>query len=350
MNLSFYIKKLKTTDLSKFDETAKRIAAKTGKSWRAVRRDIFYCTLRYGSGHVDYEFFEMYNKNHKERDEILTLGKNNKIFKRFNDRRYIQYFEDKAIFNKKFNSFMKRDWIVLGKGKMFGDIKGTALKETDRVEGSDAEAFKAFLVGKEYIMVKPLHESCGRGIEKIKVSDWDTEELYMYLVDNDKPLAEEVVKQDKTMNLLSADSVNTIRVITILKDGKAVIVSGGIRMGKPGSVVDNFNNGGISTIYDFKTGEIISDGFDKDRNVFERVPGSGTVLKGFRIPKWDEVLGMIQEAANLVPQVGYVGWDVCISEDHGPLLIEGNSYPSQDLCQDLKLKQGTYKSITEAIK
>lgn len=350
MNLSFYIKKLKSTDLSRFDETAKRIAAKTGKSWKAIRRDIYYCTLRYGSGHVDYEFFEMYNKNHKERDEILTLGKNNKIFKAFNDKRYIQYFEDKAIFNKKFNSFLKRDWLVLGKGKTFGSIEGTALKESDLVAGSDAEAFKSFLEGKEYIMVKPLHESCGRGIEKIKVSDWDSEELYMYLVDNDKPLVEEVVKQDKTMNLLSADSVNTIRVITILKDGKAVIVSGGIRMGKPGSVVDNFNSGGISTIYDYKTGVILSDGFDKDRNVFESVPGSDTALKGFQIPKWDEVLTLIQEAANMVPQVGYVGWDVCISEDYGPLLIEGNSYPSQDLSQDLSLKQGTYRSIMEAIK
>ncbi len=350
MNLGFYLKKLKTTDLSRFEDTAKRISVKAKKPWRLVLMDILYCTAKYGSGHVDYESFEMYNKSAKERAEILTVGKNNKIFKRFNDPKYIAYFEDKAIFNKKFDKFMKRDWMLVGEGKVYGNIEGSALTEADRVPGKGVEEFKDFLKDKEYIMVKPLDLSCGEGIEKIKVSEWDPEELYNYLVEHGKPLCEEVVKQDKTMNLLSSDSVNTIRVITILKDGEARIVSGGIRMGKPGSVVDNFNAGGISTIYDFKTGIIISNGYDKERTVFETVPESGVTLKGFQIPRWDEVKAMINEAANVVPQVGYVGWDVCISEDHGPLLIEGNSYPSQDLSQEPSLNAGTYKSIMEALK
>ena len=350
MNLGFYLKKLKTTDLSRFEDTAKRISEKTGKPWRLVLMDIYYCSARYGSGHVDYESFEMYEKSAKERAEILTVGKNNKIFKQFNDPRYIAYFEDKAIFNKKFSKYLKRDWMLVGEGKLYGNIAGSALTEEDCVSGKGPGEFKAFLEGKDYIMVKPLDLSCGHGIEKIKVSDWDYMELYNYLVTNNKPLCEEVVNQDKTMSLLSSYSVNTIRVITILKDGEARIVSGGIRMGKPGSVVDNFNNGGISTIYDFKTGVIISDGYDKERTVFEKVPETGTTLKGFRIPRWDEAVEMVKEAALVVPQVGYVGWDVCISEDYGPLLIEGNSYPAQDLSQEPSLNAGTYKSIMEALK
>jgi hypothetical protein len=350
MNLSFYLKKLKTTDLSRFTETAKRISVKVHRPWRMVLMDILLCTVKYGSGHVDYESFEMYNKNAKERAEILTVGKNNKIFKQFNDTRYIPYFEDKAVFNKKFNKFIKRDWILVDEGKRYGNIAGSALTEDDQVIGQGREALRKFLEGKDYIMVKPLDLSCGHGIEKLKVSDWEPDELYDYLVKNGKPLAEEVVKQHHVMNQLSSYSVNTIRVITILKDGKARIVSGGIRMGKPGSVVDNFNAGGISTIYDFKTGVIISDGYDKERTVYETVPETGVKLKGFQIPMWDEVCEMINEAANLVPQVGYVGWDVCVSEDHGPLLIEGNSYPSQDLSQEPSLNAGTYTAILEALK
>lgn len=350
MNIGFYIKKLKTTDLSRFKETAKRISKKTGKPWMAILTDILYCTYKYGSGHVDYEFFEMYNKKHEERNKILTVGRNNMIFKRFNDKNYIPYFEDKAIFNKKFNKFMKRGWILVGEGRTYGNIKNSALTESDCVVGVGEKEFEDFVKDKDYIMVKPLDLSCGKGIEKIKVSEREPHELYEYLVKNNKPLVEEVVVQDETMNLLSSYSVNTIRVITILKDDKLHVVSGGIRMGKQGSFVDNFNNGGISTVYDFKTGIILSDGFDKDRNVFETVPESGVRLKGFQIPRWNEVLDMLEEAARVVPQVGYVGWDVCISKDYGPLLIEGNSYPSQDLSQDLSLKTGTYESILEAIK
>ena len=40
----------------------------------------------------------------------------------------------------------------------------------------------------------------------------------------------------------------------------------------------------------------------------------------------EEVKAMAIEAAHIVPQVRYVGWDIAISEK-GPCLIEGNEYP-----------------------
>ena len=349
MNLSFYLKKLKTLDMSRFYDSAKRVSVIVHKPWRAVLLDILYCTAKYGSGWVDYEAFKMYAMNARERGYILTIGKNNELIKKYNDKRYIQYFEDKAIFNKKFNDFVKRDWIMAGEGITYGNIEGTALTEDDRVKGAGVDEFRRFLSDKEYIMVKPLDESCGHGIEKIKVSDWDPEELYTYVLANGKPLCEEVVVQDETMSLLNSSSVNTIRVTTILKDGNARIVSGGIRMGRNGNHVDNFNSGGLGVIYDRCTGTVISDGFDRERNVYETVPESGIKLKGFQIPKWDEIVAMIKEAALVVPQVGYVGWDVCISRDHGPLLIEGNSFPGQDNAQEPSLNAGTYKAVLEAL-
>ncbi|MCR5182209.1 MAG: hypothetical protein K6D56_04250 [Clostridia bacterium] len=345
MNLSFYLKKLKGLDLSRFTETAKRVSSITGRPWRAVLLDIFYCTVRYGSGHVDYEAFRMYEKNSKQRNEILTVGKNNKLYKQFNDLRYINYFESKAMFNKKFNAYVKRDWMLVGEGIMYGQTQGTALPEEARVEGRGSEAFREFLKDKEYIIAKPLGLSCGTGIEKIKVSDWDVNELYEHLVKDSKPLVEEVVRQHPTMDLLCSTSVNTIRVITILKDGEARIVAGGIRMGQNGIFVDNFNAGGIGVVYDLKTGVVISDGYDKQRRVYKTVPESGVTLKGFQIPLWDEVVSLVKEASLVVPQVGYVGWDVAISADRGPLLIEGNSYPGQDNAQEPDLDAGTYSSI-----
>ena len=349
MNLSFLLKKLKTLDMSRFEDCAKRVSVIVHKPWRAVLLDILFCTAKYRSAWVDYEAFKMYEKNATERGYILTIGKNNELIKKYNDKRYIQYFEDKAIFNKKFDKFVKRDWVMAGEGMVYGNIEGTALTEEDRVHGVGPDKFREFLSGKEYIMVKPLDESCGHGIEKIKVADWDPEELYAYVLANGKPLCEEVVVQDETMSLLNSSSVNTIRVTTILKDGDARIVSGGIRMGRNGNHVDNFNSGGLGVIYDRSTGTVISDGFDRERNVYLTVPESGIQLKGFQIPKWDEIVAMIKEAALVVPQVGYVGWDVCLSKDHGPLLIEGNSFPGQDNAQEPSLNAGTYKAVLEAL-
>ena len=34
----------------------------------------------------------------------------------------------------------------------------------------------------------------------------------------------------------------------------------------------------------------------------------------------------------MVPQVGYVGWDIAVTEN-GPLIIEGNHFPGHDILQ-----------------
>ena len=42
---------------------------------------------------------------------------------------------------------------------------------------------------------------------------------------------------------------------------------------------------------------------------------------------------MCKKAALVVPQVGYVGWDVAITPER-PVLVEGNTLPSYDMCQN----------------
>jgi hypothetical protein len=56
------------------------------------------------------------------------------------------------------------------------------------------------------------------------------------------------------------------------------------------------------------------------------------------------------DAARVVPQVRYVAWDVAVSRDKGPLLIEGNDYPGQDVTQYPKLGLGTYAALRKLIK
>ena len=52
---------------------------------------------------------------------------------------------------------------------------------------------------------------------------------------------------------------------------------------------------------------------------------------------WNKVLRMIEKAAARVPKIGYVDWDVVITEN-GPVIIEGNNdgeyagYQLAELC------------------
>lgn len=110
-------------------------------------------------------------------------------------------------------------------------------------------------------------------------------------------IVEEVVKQHHDMSRINPDSVNTIRVYTVLTDGKANAIYACIRMGNSDRPVDNINAGGMYSPIDMKTGKIAFPACDKQRKVYEKHPRSGCELKGYQIPFWEESIAMCCEAA-----------------------------------------------------
>ena len=53
-------------------------------------------------------------------------------------------------------------------------------------------------------------------------------------------------------------------------------------------------------------------------------PNTKISIVGFKIPYWEEVNQMVEEAAAIINGVPLVGWDVAISEN-GPVLVEANA-------------------------
>ena len=144
-------------------------------------------------------------------------------------------------------------------------------------------------------------------------------------------LLEECVVQHRDLMALHPCSVNTCRVITFTHGGRTKVVAAYLRIGN-GRYVDNFNNGGMVVPIEEDSGEIIYPALDKSGRLYDVHPLTGVAIKGFRIPLWDEVIALCEQAGQVVPQVGIVGWDVCVT-DNGPLLIEGNDYPGHDIYQ-----------------
>ena len=50
------------------------------------------------------------------------------------------------------------------------------------------------------------------------------------------------------------------------------------------------------------------------------------------IPYWKEAVALCKEAALVIPQIRYCGWDVAITPE-GPVFIEGNHLPGHDIYQ-----------------
>jgi alpha-L-glutamate ligase-like protein len=86
----------------------------------------------------------------------------------------------------------------------------------------------------------------------------------------------------------------------------------------------NLHQGGIGTGVDLDSG-LTNHAVQHNRFV-ERHPDSGAPVVGVRVPFWRQVLEMSQKVAEAVG-LGYIGVDIVVDAEHGPMLLEANARP-----------------------
>ena len=301
----FIFKALTEMDYKSLFKVTGKVAKKAHKSYIATFVDVVKCGFKYQAGYYDYQEFEFYLLNDEQRETMLTRGKNNSIISRYNNKEYFHYFSNKIEFNNTFKDYMKRDFI---------DIEHATLDE-----------FKKFMEGKEYFMAKEVDNMGGVGITKIKVADHDPEELLKELRENKQYLCEEMIIQNSEINKIYPGSINTVRLFTFFDGEEAHVLQSIFRLGNGGGFVDNFSSGGMYTFLD-DNGVVMVPAIDKDDNYMSVHPQTGAQIVGFKLPLYDKACEMVKEAAKVIPEVKYVGWDVAIMEND-VCLVEGNEFP-----------------------
>ena len=303
--IKYLFKRILKLDYSNMIKIAKAVSKKTNKNLLFVLFDMTKCGLKYQAGYYDYQEFEFYNLNKEQRETYLTRGKNNEIIKKFNDKSKFYIFDNKEEMYKIYNKFLKRQWMVLNENN-YND-------------------FLDFFKQNKVIIVKPIDGEGGKGIEKYEyINDEESKIVYSSLLFKKQLLVEQCIKQHPDMNKLYNKSVNTLRMFTFYKDGQAYFLQAILKVGN-GGVVDNFSSGGMYTYVDDE-GTVYAEAIDQMNNKYYKHPISNETIVGFKVPMFKEAVGMVKEAAKVVPEMGYIGWDVAISED-GPVLVEGNCYP-----------------------
>lgn len=303
--IKYLFKRILKLDYSNMIKIAKAVSKKTNKNLLFILFDMTKCGLKYQAGYYDYQEFEFYNLNKEQRETYLTRGKNNEIIKKFNDKSKFYIFDNKEEMYKIYNKFLKRQWMVLNENN-YND-------------------FLDFFKQNKVIIVKPIDGEGGKGIEKYKyINDEESKIVYSSLLFKKQLLVEQCIKQHPDMNKLYNKSVNTLRMFTFYKDGQAYFLQAILKVGN-GGVVDNFSSGGMYTYVDDE-GTVYAEAIDQMDNKYYKHPISNETIVGFKVPMFKEAVSMVKEAAKVVPEMGYIGWDVAISED-GPVLVEGNCYP-----------------------
>lgn len=266
---------------------------------------------------------------------VLGLNERNADFiMRLNPRRLYPGVDDKALTKE----------LALAAGMAVPDLYGIIAHQ------SDVRKFGEIVADMESFVVKPAQGSGGDGIlvvtgrserlrERFRLSSGVliTEGEIQHHISNivggqyslsgnrDKALIEYCVCFDPTFARVSYQGVPDVRVIvyrgyptmamvrlpTRASDGKA-----------------NLHQGAIGAGVDLSCGETLT-GVLNDQ-VVEDHPDTGALVAGLKIPQWEFILESSARGYE-VTGLGYLGVDMVIDRDRGPLILEMNARPGLNI-------------------
>lgn len=301
--------------------------------------DVFWCRLIYGAGLDDYFDFKYYSLNHRGRKSFATVRDKLTMSEKVNDPTYRKHVWDKTEFPKYYGELMGRE--VMGLTDDTKDEDLIAFVERASEKGIRKIISKPFAADSGFgIFILPIDDPTLRSVKKMfekfdevlsKVLE-DKPHLKGTRIDNHQLALEYVLENHPDLAKLHPESLNTMRIITLIRNGKPEILGCYPRIGVGDSIVDNINSGGLCTEVDLETGMVCAPGVDHAGHQYVKHPTTGVTIVGFQIPCWKEVKELVMKAAMITPQVRYVGWDVAVTPN-GPALIEGNSASSMAIQQ-----------------
>lgn len=296
-------------------EFQKRVTggALTGEEKRAVRE--FYAP--YGSPNlVFHEFFkEKTGEFHVDYIPIdLYVGY---IDPFFNDIKEAKYIDNKCYFGALFHSIPQP--VILAKRVngiwLTGDDRPISFRQIeDQVRSEDGVFFK-----------EAQTSAGGHGVTFISQGDDMMERIGEVAAETPTDvIIQRRVWQHEKMAAINPSSVNTLRLYSVLgKDGDVKVYSAVLRTGVGDTKVDNYSSGGLS-VGITEEGTLRKVAFNKLGEQVDTHPTTGLVFENYAIPSYGKAVELAKKAHVLVPHFRSVSWDIAITEDGLPILIEGN--------------------------
>ncbi len=237
--------------------------------------------------------------------------------------------------------------------RFFLNDESFMIKDIDTLKSFCIKAFDKFKVTSFFL--KPISDYGGKGCFLIT-----KENLNLKIKSCGKEILEkdyicqQVVEQHESINQINPSCINTIRMETYIDTkGQAHILSGFMRFGNGGSVVDNASSGGFYVGIDMEKGRLRNIGRQLIRyggQRFIKHPQTNFEFGGFEIPFFEQACDLVMQMVSFVPD-GLIGWDIAITPK-GPVAIEGNTQPGlivTDIAYGGLLKNPIMKEIVSLI-
>lgn len=197
------------------------------------------------------------------------------------------------------------------------------------------------------IVVKPSGKAGGKGVEFLSSATF--EELDSLFKNKGKLfVVQKAIKQHPEMAKLNPTTVNTVRLTTVLHNGKFTPTAALIKVGSPKVRVDNYKHGGCLLGVNMD-GSVLPWALNIDRERITELP-SGVKLGegGFtRVPCFDSVLKTAEKAHYCIPKIKVISWDIAIDDENEAEIIEANF--AGDLRMHQVLTGPVFGDLTETI-
>lgn len=303
--LVYYFKKLDWSKFKKFFRYTKSL-----KGWSSFHlwRDTLKCVYQYNIGIMDYFIFRFFEKSASERDMWVGTGFKYEYDLTMNPKSKRHLLSNKIDFYKAYKPFVVHTTCTL-----------------EDIHDNNVQARKVLKNPTGKIVVKDSFGQCGWDVEILNSRDHNHKSLFKYMKSKRFNLAEEFIVQHPELARLSDSGVNTVRIISQLNTKNEVDILGARLRVSINKHVDNLASGNLAAAVDIGTGKVIGPGVFSDITKSDVIahPVSGTVLKDFQIPMWEECINLVKHAALHRPENRSIGWDVVITQK-GPELLEGN--------------------------
>jgi len=141
----------------------------------------------------------------------------------------------------------------------------------------------------------------------------------------DRAFVERRVRPHPMFDQLWADGLCDLRVITL--DTRPVMTMVRVPTRQSGGRA-NLHQGGLGLAVDLDSGRTVR-ALHRGRAISHH-PETGAALLGLTIPSWPRILEVATRAAAAVP-LGYLGCDVVVDAERGPLVLEINVRPGLEI-------------------
>lgn len=136
-------------------------------------------------------------------------------------------------------------------------------------------------------------------------------------------VVQKALQQCEELNRLNSSSVNTIRILTLMRKEKVTVYSSVLRMGINDAKVDNASSGGI-------TCGINADGSLKDvaysaKGIkYYEHPTTKVRFNTIKVPSFEKAIELVKSIHPRITHFRLVSWDMAIDQNKAPVLIEAN--------------------------